>query len=76
MKEMSTRRGELVAMDEPAVATETLLDTIVVEDGQSGACLANSASTDESDRSEVSCQTDDLLNQLVASIEDPWWWRR
>ena len=60
-------------MDEPAVVTETLLDAIVMEDGQSGACLANSASTDENDRSEVFCQTEDLLNQLVVSVEDPWW---
>ena len=49
MEEMRERGGELVAADEPTVFTKTLLDAIIMEDGQGGACLANSAGTDESD---------------------------
>ena len=72
---MSTRGGELVATDEPTVVTETLLDAIVVEDGQSGACLANSAGTNEGDCSEVLCQADDLLSQSATSEVGLRWWR-
>ena len=50
---MSERGGELVATDETAIVAETLLDTVAVEDGQGGARLANSASTDKSDGSKV-----------------------
>ena len=52
---MSERGGELVATHEPAIVAETFLDTVVVEDGQGGARLANSAGTDESDGGEVFC---------------------
>ena len=67
--------GELVAADEPAVVTESLLDAVVVEDGQSGARLADSACTDESDWSEVFCQTDDLLDQFATAKVGSRWWR-
>ena len=73
---MCERGGELVTTDESAVVTETFLDAIVVEDGQSGAGLANPADTDESDRSEVFCQTNDLLNQVATSKVAPRWRRR
>ena len=73
---MRERGGEPVATDEPTVIAKTLLDAIVVEDNQGDARLANSASTDESDRSEVFCQTDDLLDQLTTSEMGPRWLRR
>ena len=73
---MRERGGEPVATDEPTVIAKTLLDAIVVEDNQGDARLANSASTDESDRSEDFCQTDDLLDQLTASEMGPRWLRR
>jgi hypothetical protein len=74
-EEMRERGGELVATNEPTVVTEPLFDPIVVENGQGDGGLANSAGTDESDRSEVFCESNDLLDQLVASKAGPrWWW--
>jgi hypothetical protein len=73
---MSERGGEFVATDEPTVMAKPLLDAIVVEDGQSDGGLSNSAGTDESDGREVFCETNDLLDQLVASKDGPrrlWW---
>ena len=73
---MRERSGELVAADESAVVAEALFDTIVVEDGESDGRLADSASTNESERSEVFRQTGELPDQLVSSEEVPrrWWW--
>ena len=70
---MSERGGELVTADEPTVVAEPFLDAIVMEGGQGDRYFADSAGTNKSERSEVSCQTNDLLDQLVASIEDSWW---
>ena len=73
---MSERGGELVTANEPAVVAETLLDAVVVEDGEGDGRLADSASTNESKWSEVFCQADELLDQLISSKEIPWWrWR-
>jgi hypothetical protein len=49
------------------------LDAIVVEDSQGDGSLANSAGTNESDRSELFCEAHDFLDQLVASKEGPRW---
>ena len=68
---MSTRGGELIATDEPTVIAESLFDAIIVKDGQSGGCLANSAGTDECNWNEVLGEIDDPLDQLVASEEGP-----
>ena len=74
---MGERGGELVAANEPAVVTETLLNTIVMEGGQSNRRLSNSAGTNEGEWSEVFREADDLLDQLIASKDGPrWWWRR
>ena len=70
------RCRELVATDEPAVVTELLFDPIVVEDGQDDGRLADPASADEGDWRESFCDSNNLLGQLVASKEDPRWWRR
>ena len=48
-----------------------LLDPIVVEDGQGDRRLADSASTNEGDWSEVLSEINDLLDQLVASEKGP-----
>jgi len=72
---MSERGGELVATDESTVVTKSSFDAIVVEDGQSGRRLANSASTDQSDWGQVFCETNNLFDQVVTSEEDPRWWR-
>jgi len=68
---MDRRRWELIASDEPTILAKPLLDAIVMEDFQSDGCLANPASTDESNRNQVVCQIDDLLDQLVTPKEDP-----
>ena len=72
---MGERGGELVATNEPPVVAEPLLDAMVMEDSQGDGGLSNSASADESERDEVFCATNDPLDQLVTSIEDPRWWR-
>ena len=70
---MRARGGELVATDEPTVIAKSLLDPIVMENGQSGGCLANSTGTDESDWSEAFRETNNLLDQLVAPKGGPRW---
>ena len=72
---MSARRWELVATDESPALAKPLLDAIVVEDSQSDGGLANSAGTDKSDGREVFGETDNLLDQVVASETSPWCWR-
>ena len=69
---MCGRGGELVAPYESTVVAKPLLDPIVVEDRQGDRGLANSASTDQSDWSQLLGQIDYLLDQLVASEERPW----
>jgi len=66
--------GGLVTTNESTIVTKPLLDAVVVQDSQGDGCLADPAGTNESDRSKVLCETDDLLNQPVTSKEGPWWW--
>ena len=73
---MSARGGEFVATDEPAVVSKPLLDTIVVEDSQGDGCFPDPPRTDESDGCEIFSETNDLVDQLVASKTGPWWWGR
>lgn len=61
----------MVATNEPTVDAKPLFDAIVVEDSESDRGLPNPAWTDESNWSEVLRETDDFLNQLVPSEEDP-----
>jgi len=72
---LSERGGEFVATDEPTIVTKPSSDATIVEDRQGGGRLANSASTDQSDWGEVFCETNNSLDQVVTSEEDPWWWR-
>ena len=73
MEKMSEGGGELVTADEPAVDAESLLDVIIVEDGESDGRLSDSANTNESEWSGVFCQTDKIPDQLVSSKEVPRW---
>ena len=57
---MRVRGGEFVATDKPAVIPKSILDPIVVEDGQSDRRLPDSPGADESGWSEVLCETNDL----------------
>ena len=69
---MCGRGGELVTPDKSTVMTKPLQDSIVVEDRQGDRGLADSASTDQSDWSQLLGQIDNLLDQLVAAEERPW----
>ena len=64
---------ELVTTYESTVVTEPLLDAVVVENIQSDGRLADPAGTNESNWGQVSRETDDLLDQFVASKEIPRW---
>jgi len=59
---MGTRRRKLITTDESAVVAKSILDAIVVKDGQRDRCLADPSGTDESDRCQVFCETNDLLD--------------
>jgi hypothetical protein len=63
---MRARSWELVTTNEPAVIAKSLLDAIVVEDGESDRRLPDPSCTDESDGYEGSGETNDLLDQLIA----------
>jgi len=67
---MSGQGKELIATDESTVVTKPLLDAVVVQNGQSDGRLADSASTDKSNWGEIFRETDNPLDQLVASEED------
>ena len=73
---MGTRCGDLVATDESAVVAKPFLDPIVVEDGQGNGRFPNPPWTNESGWGETFSETNDLLDQFVASKTDPWRRRR
>jgi len=73
---MSARGRELVATDKPTVGSKSFLDAIVVEDGESDGRFPNPPCADESDWSEIFCEANDLLDQILASETSPWWWGR
>ena len=73
---MGGRGGELVAADESPVVSKPFLDAIVVEDGQSDCRFPDPACADESNRSEVFCEADNVLDQVVAPETGPRWWGR
>jgi hypothetical protein len=52
--------------------TKSLLDPVVVENGQGDGRLANPASTNEGDWNKILSEIDYLLDQLVPSKEGPW----
>ena len=62
---------ELVASNKPTVLAKPLLDAMMMENSQCDGCLADSASTNESDRSQILGETDDLFDQLVTSETSP-----
>ena len=61
------RGGELVATDESTVIAKPFLDAIVVEDNQGDRRFPDSTCTNESDRCSVFSESNDPLDQLVAS---------
>ena len=62
---------ELVTSDKPTILAKSLFDAVVMKNGQSDGCFADSASTEESDWSQVFGETDDFLDQFVASETGP-----
>ena len=73
---MDGRGGELIAADEPTVVSEPLPNSVVVEDSQSDGSFPYSPCTDEGDRGEILCETDNALDQLVAPETGPRRWGR
>ena len=71
---MRERGRELVTPDKPTICVKPTFDAIVVEDGQGDGRLANPASTNQSNWREMFSEINNLLDQLVASKEDPRWW--
>jgi len=69
---MCGRGGELVTPDKSTVMTKPLLDPVMVEDSQGDRGLADPASTDQSDWSQLLGQIDYLVDQLVTAEEGPW----
>jgi len=69
---MCGRGREFVTPDESTVVTKSLLDPVVVEDGQGDRGLPDSARTNEGDWSKPLGEIDYLLDQLVTSEEGPW----
>ena len=59
---MSSRCGELVTANEPTAVSEPLRDAIMVEDSKSNGCFSDPPWTNESDRSEVFSESDDLFD--------------
>jgi len=70
---MSERGRELVATDKPTVGSKPFLDAIVMEDGESNGCFSNPPCADESDRGEIFCEANDLLDQILAPKTGPRW---
>jgi len=62
---------ELITSDKPAVLAKPLFDAMVMKNSQSDGCLADPASTDESDWSQVFGKTGDPLDQFVTSKTGP-----
>jgi hypothetical protein len=59
---MDARGRELITTNESTVIAKPLLDPIVVENGQGDGGLANSASTNESDRNKRLSEIDYLFD--------------
>ena len=68
---METRSGKLIATDESTVIAKSVLDTRVMEDGESDGGFSDPPCTDESNRLEVFGETNDLLDYVVAAKTDP-----
>ena len=70
-EEMGAGSGELVATDKSTIGAKSILDAFVVEDGEGDRCLPDPTCTNESDRFEGFSESNDLLDQLLASETGP-----
>jgi hypothetical protein len=70
-EEMSTRYGELVAANESTILPKTCFDPIVMKDSERNRRFPDSPRTDKCDGFQVFSQSDDLLDQLIASETVP-----
>lgn len=68
---MSVRCWELVTPDETTVLAKTLFDAIVMKEGQCDGRLSYASSANESYRQEALGETNDFLDQPVASETGP-----
>ena len=74
-EEMSARGRELVTADESTIVAKSSSDAIVIKDSQGDRSLSDPGGTNESNLGEVFYESNNLLDQLVASKENPRWWR-
>ena len=65
---------KLVATDEPAIVSESFLDATMVEDSEGNGGFLNPPWTDEGNWGKAFCETDDLLDQFIASETDLGSW--
>ena len=75
-EEVDTRSRELIATNESAVVSKPVLDPIMVEHSKGDGCFPNAPCADESNGLEVFSESDDLLDQFVASEAGPAPWGR
>ena len=74
-EEIGARSWELVATNKPSVVTEPFYDTVMVEDGQCDRGLPDSTWADESNRSKMFSEANDLLDDFFTP-EKGLGWRR
>ena len=70
------RSWELIAPDKSAIVAKPLLDPIVVEDSEGDGCLPNASCADKSNGLKVFSESDNLLDQFIASEAGPGPWGR
>ena len=69
---MSARGRKLITADESAVHAKPFFDLFVVENSERNAGFPDPPCADESDGFKIFSESDDLLNQFIASETGPW----
>ena len=64
---------ELIAADESTFVSKSLLDVVVVKDGQGDGRFPDPPWTNESNWGEVVCITNYPLDQAITTKAGPWW---
>ena len=72
-EEVGAGGRKLIAAKEPTVVSKSLLDALVVEDGQSNGGFPDSPWADEGDRGEGFREAHHLPDQFVAPKTGSWW---
>ena len=70
---MNSRRWELVTADESAVIAKPFLDAIMVKNLECDGCFPDPPCTNQSDRFQVFCKPDNVVDESVTSEASPGW---